>query len=300
MPPLPLLLLALILLPALGAQSRFLPGYRHLRGTLGPYPITMDVLNGAVFFSYDRIGHPISLQVLYAGKEPYRLCEAYYEAEQNCLAGRQTADGVFRGTWMNSATGKALPVLLRPAAAPHLAMAKLRTGPSAPSTDRILVATSGPLQVALDRDHNELCVDPDPHRQLSCVPQIAWNSARLLSLAVSIQSYYDGTKDFIGVAYQTYDVVRGRRLRLDDIFRPDSDNELNRLIRLDYLRQFGPEDEHSFQTTPNFLLTSQGILFGWDQEHYQAEGHFEVFLPFTALEALLRPEVSRWREPPKK
>lgn len=318
-------------LPVLApAQVNFLPGHQHLRGTVGPYAVTMDVDGGPGYYSYDRIGQLIRLEQNEAGA----LCEKFDDSEQKagCVTGSQAADGTFRGVFQST---RSYPVLLRPAPADSPMPVSIsifndsrRLADGRKQTVQFgrlsIQAKTQRLQALLDRDYlQSLFSRADPPLQpLQAAERqarddfwseageqsgdwwswrtVAWNAHGWLSVAESLyRNTGSGTRGLIALGYRTYDIVEGRVLTLPELIRPGTEKQFDTAFDNTVRRTLGYKagEELPVQYNPgvDFLMTPKGLLFGVDDQPAQAAGHLDFFVPFTELEHILRPETKRFR-----
>jgi hypothetical protein len=121
----------------------------------------------------------------------------------------------------------------------------------------------------------------------------------LLSLTFFHYNYSGGAHGNYGSTGASYDLRTGKRLRFDDIFRPEAAQQLpallGRAVRpLVGLAPGDPLDKQLFvkqmPVTHNVLLTNGGALFIYQPYEIAAyaQGEVRVFLPLAAIRSLLR------------
>jgi Protein of unknown function (DUF3298)/Deacetylase PdaC len=109
------------------AQKGF---YKHLKGTVGDYPVTMDLIKNVVatdretaeswvsfsgYYYYDKYQEPIILYGSVDSTGAIVLGEWAAEGESAQFRGNLTPEGAFIGTWQDSAKTKTLNVILKEA-----------------------------------------------------------------------------------------------------------------------------------------------------------------------------------------
>ena len=128
---------------------------------------------------------------------------------------------------------------------------------------------------------------------------VLYRQTNLLSLAFFHYNYSGGAHGNYGSTGVSYDLRTGRRLRYDDIFRPEAARQLpallGRAVRpLVGLAPTDPLDKQLFvkqmPVTHNVFLTTGGAVFIYQPYEIAAyaQGEVRVFLPLAELRPLLR------------
>jgi hypothetical protein len=145
--------------------------------------------------------------------------------------------------------------------------------------------------------------DERPSATLNYADQAAtyvlYQQDNLLSLGFFSYSYSGGAHGQNGTLAASYDLRTGRRLRYDDIFGPTAAAQLPTLLGqavrpLMGLPPGAPLDKELFVSqmpiTHNVFLTGGGVVFIYQPYEIAsyAQGEVHVFLPLSAVRALLR------------
>ncbi|MBT9391569.1 DUF3298 and DUF4163 domain-containing protein [Hymenobacter sp. NST-14] len=129
---------------------------------------------------------------------------------------------------------------------------------------------------------------------------VLWNEGNLLSMGYFGYDYSGGAHGIYGTYVQSYDTRTGHSLRYDDIFQPGAKPQLQKLLGqyarpVVGLKASEPLSKalavNTLPVTRNVYLTSGGAVFvylPYEIASY-AKGQISVFVPFTALEGLLKP-----------
>jgi hypothetical protein len=128
---------------------------------------------------------------------------------------------------------------------------------------------------------------------------VLYQQQNLLGLAFFHYNYSGGAHGNYGSTGASYDLRTGKRLRYDDIFRPEAAQQLpallGRAVRpLVGLAPDDPLDKQLFvkqmPVTHNVLLTNGGAVFIYQPYEIAAyaQGEVRVFLPLAAIRPLLR------------
>ena len=128
---------------------------------------------------------------------------------------------------------------------------------------------------------------------------VLYQQKNLLGLAFFHYNYSGGAHGNYGSTGASYDLRTGKRLRYDDIFRPEAAQQLpallGRAVRpLVGLAPDDPLDKQLFvkqmPVTHNVLLTNGGAVFIYQPYEIAAyaQGEVRVFLPLAAIRPLLR------------
>jgi hypothetical protein len=129
--------------------------------------------------------------------------------------------------------------------------------------------------------------------------QVLYQGGNLLSLGFFTYSYSGGAHGINTTFGASYDLRTGRRLRYDDIFRPEAQAQLPALLApavrpLVDLKPGEPLDKALFvkqmPVTHNVFLTAGGVEFIYQPYEIAAyaQGEVRVFLPLAQVRALLR------------
>ncbi|GAA4494676.1 hypothetical protein GCM10023172_05250 [Hymenobacter ginsengisoli] len=128
---------------------------------------------------------------------------------------------------------------------------------------------------------------------------VLYRQTDLLSLGFFHYNYSGGAHGAYGTTGASYDLRTGRRLRYDDIFRPEAAQQLPALLGqavrpLVGLAADDPLDKQLFvkkmPLTHNVYLTTGGAVFIYQPYEIAsyAQGEIRVFLPLAAIRPLLR------------
>ncbi|MGI4759926.1 MAG: DUF3298 domain-containing protein [Janthinobacterium lividum] len=128
---------------------------------------------------------------------------------------------------------------------------------------------------------------------------VLYRQTNLLSLAYFHYNYSGGAHGSYGSTVASYDLRTGKRLRYEDIFRPEAARQLPALLGqavrpLVGLAATDPLDKQLFvkqmPVTHNVFLTTGGAVFIYQPYEIAAyaQGEVRVFLPLAAIRSLLR------------
>jgi len=128
---------------------------------------------------------------------------------------------------------------------------------------------------------------------------VLYRQTNLLSLGFFHYNYSGGAHGIYATTGASYDLRTGRRLRYDDIFRPEAAQQLPALLGqavrpLVGLAATDPLDKQLFvkqmPVTHNVYLTTGGAVFIYQPYEIAAyaQGEVRVFLPLAKIRALLR------------
>jgi hypothetical protein len=128
---------------------------------------------------------------------------------------------------------------------------------------------------------------------------VLYRQTNLLSLEFFHYNFSGGAHGSYGSMGASFDLRTGRRLRYDDIFRPEAAQQLPALLgqavrRLVGLAATDPLDKQLFvkqmPVTHNVFLTTGGAIFIYQPYEIApyAQGEVRVFLPLAAIRPLLR------------
>jgi len=129
--------------------------------------------------------------------------------------------------------------------------------------------------------------------------QVLYQAGNLLSLGFFTYSYSGGAHGMNTTTGASYDLRTGRRLRYDDIFRPEAQAQLPALLAqavrpLVDLKPGEPLNKALFvkqmPVTRNVFLTAGGVEFIYQPYEIAsyAQGEVRVFLPLAQVRTLLR------------
>lgn len=129
--------------------------------------------------------------------------------------------------------------------------------------------------------------------------RIHFNEADVLSMEFFDYGYTGGAHGLPVSRFEVIDLHTGSQYTLDDLFRPDYQNDLRDVINAK-LRQMHLLDknaslkdagffEHSIDPTDNFYINKDGIGFYYNRYEIApfAMGSTDVFIPFSKLQFLL-------------
>ncbi|MDO7847135.1 DUF3298 domain-containing protein [Hymenobacter sp. M29] len=128
---------------------------------------------------------------------------------------------------------------------------------------------------------------------------VLWNQGSLLSLGFYGYSFTGGAHGNYGTLAATYDTRTGQRLRFADIFRPNFEAQLSKLLDAAVRRTLRipttqPLEETLFvktmPVTHNVYLTGGGAVFIYTPYEIAsyAQGEIPVFVPMAELQPLLK------------
>ncbi|MFD2786443.1 DUF3298 and DUF4163 domain-containing protein [Hymenobacter rubripertinctus] len=129
---------------------------------------------------------------------------------------------------------------------------------------------------------------------------VLWNEGNLLSMGYFGYDYSGGAHGIYGTYVQSYDTRTGHSLRYDDIFKSGIKPQLQKLLGqyarpVVGLKASEPLSKalavNTLPVTRNVYLTSGGAVFvylPYEIASY-AKGQISVFVPFSALQGLLKP-----------
>ena len=304
------------------AQFSLLPGYQHLRGTVGPYAVTMDVDGGSGFYVYDRFGEPIRL---------HEMCEMY--KTETCFTGRQSPDRTFRGFWRDKQSGKSYPVTLRPSVADspvrftefRFSESRTLADGKEQSINLVRWIPKGRLPhivEALDRDYVSILLNPQEGEivpvyrkgdteksardrlwceatgvQSSFYPTVVWNANGILSLTHSTQISIGQDRPLFSFTDRSYDLARDREVTLRDLLAPNTGAQFEAIFQTKVQRKIKlgeiGEPRVPYFGGDSFLMTAKGIFFNFESHSFQADPHVDFFITFAELAPILRPEYRR-------
>jgi len=131
---------------------------------------------------------------------------------------------------------------------------------------------------------------------------VLYRQTNLLSLAFFHYNFSGGAHGIYGSTGASYDLRTGRRLRYEDIFRPEATQQLPALLGqavrpLVGLAPADPLDKQLFvkqmPVTHNVFLTTGGAIFIYQPYEIAAyaQGEVRVFLPLAKIRTLLRDDL---------
>jgi hypothetical protein len=125
---------------------------------------------------------------------------------------------------------------------------------------------------------------------------------KVISLVQNFDMFTGGAHPVYYEYYYNFDTETGDTLSLNDIFKPGFEAELKKLV-VDKFRKdqnLGPNDpltkgglfEDTLSFNYNYLLTKDGINFHYNiyEVWSYAQGPLNIFIPYSDLKALLKPE----------
>lgn len=130
---------------------------------------------------------------------------------------------------------------------------------------------------------------------------IAFQSPKLLTLAFFSYSYAGGAHGNFGTSFSSLDMVKNKKLRLDDVITLAGKKQLPTLLEKYFRKTYGLKDsdslsdgglfENTIKPNSNFYVTAKGI--GFNYEPYEigpyALGEINIFIPFSELNGSLQP-----------
>jgi hypothetical protein len=127
--------------------------------------------------------------------------------------------------------------------------------------------------------------------------QVLMNEGDKLSIGYFWAGYSGGAHPNYGTGLKTYDLKKEQVLRLNDVFKPNSEKALGRALENAFRKQYGLKADESLEKilldneimpNDNFCLTSNGILFNYTPYEIAsyAQGEIRIFLPFEAVKEI--------------
>jgi len=129
---------------------------------------------------------------------------------------------------------------------------------------------------------------------------IAYQSTQLLTLANLSYNYSGGAHGNHATNYFSFDLLKNKKLSLDDILSPTGKNQLRRLLEKNFRKEFNLKDtealtegglfENKIEPNKNFFVT--GKCIGFSYAPYEigpyALGEIVLFIPLTELKDYLQ------------
>jgi hypothetical protein len=134
---------------------------------------------------------------------------------------------------------------------------------------------------------------------------IVFQSTKLLTLANLVYSYTGGAHGNYGTGYLSVDLVRNKKISLDEVLSASGQKQLGRLLGKYFRKENNLKDtdalskgglfEDKIEPNSNFFVTGKGISF--DYMPYEigpyAIGEIVIFIPFTELSAYLQSDFKK-------
>ena len=126
--------------------------------------------------------------------------------------------------------------------------------------------------------------------------EILFNQDNLLSIAVMDYSYAGGAHGNYGSACASFDLVKKKKISLEDLFKPGYETALTVALTEAAKKKFKTKDLNEVlfvekvEPNGNFFLTGKGICFNYVPYEIgsYAAGELKIFVPFGELKAVMR------------
>ena len=122
------------------------------------------------------------------------------------------------------------------------------------------------------------------------------------TLSTISSGYEGGAHGYYNESYDNFDIKTNAKLRLNDLFLPDTNQTLHEIAQTHYKKHFGlapaqplTDDEwfeDKFVLAQNFAITSRGLYFFYNQYEIKsyASGPTEFMLPYSKIQHLIDPK----------
>ena len=133
----------------------------------------------------------------------------------------------------------------------------------------------------------------------SSIVNVIYNADNLLSIAESSYTFTGGAHGMDVTTLSSYQLQNRKKLTLDDIFKPDYQPVVVKLLETAVRKQLNIKPNESLNSalfvdkmeiTDNFAVTQKGILFLYNADEIasHAQGEFSIFIPFADLKGVLK------------
>ena len=133
---------------------------------------------------------------------------------------------------------------------------------------------------------------------------IVYSSPSILSTALYSYSYTGGAHGMYGTTYQVFDLANKKELKVDNVLNMKDSLKLNVILAKRFREQYKLKPlqsltevlfEDKLSWSDNYFLTSKGIGFNYLPYEIAAFafGEITIFIPFTELRGMLRPEFAK-------
>ncbi|MBW6491547.1 MAG: DUF3298 and DUF4163 domain-containing protein [Lentimicrobium sp.] len=131
---------------------------------------------------------------------------------------------------------------------------------------------------------------------------VIYNDKDLLSLKLHDYAYTGGTSGLSISRYLVYDFVTGKKIAPSNLFLPESESRLSKLIRSSICSKLNIDPDFSLSdygffsneipVSQNFFITSSGVGFHYNTYELagQETGPLSVFISFEQIKELVNPE----------
>jgi hypothetical protein len=132
--------------------------------------------------------------------------------------------------------------------------------------------------------------------------EVLFNENNLLTLQVFDERISGGARFYYECTNMVFDLRTGEELQLDELFKPDSRDQLNKLAQLQLLSKFkagsleqldekGFQLHGSFSASYNFFVQKNGIGFTYNQDEVPTPDKkvFTILIPWSSLQQLINP-----------
>jgi hypothetical protein len=157
------------------------------------------------------------------------------------------------------------------------------------------------LEANKDLKDDELKATMDYDEEEEDNLMIAFQSPKLLTLAMYVFSYTGGAHGNYGTSFSSIDLVNNRVLVLDDVITESGKAVLSGLLEKNYRKQYhvSPTDslteggllENKIEPNQNFYVTAKGIGFNYVPYEIASYlmGEINIFIPFEELKEYINP-----------
>jgi Protein of unknown function (DUF3298)/Deacetylase PdaC len=126
--------------------------------------------------------------------------------------------------------------------------------------------------------------------------EVLFNQDNLLSIAVMDYSYAGGAHGNYGSACASFDLVKKKKITLEDVFKPGYETVLTKALTESAKKKFNTQDLSEIlfvdkvEPNGNFFLTGKGICFNYVPYEIgaYAAGELKIFVPFTELKEIIK------------
>lgn len=137
---------------------------------------------------------------------------------------------------------------------------------------------------------------------------IAYQSAKIITLAMFTYAYTGGAHGNYSTSYKSMDLTKNKIISLDDVITLQGKNTLRSLLEKNFRQQYhlkstealseGGLFENKIEPNDNFYITGKGIGFGYAPYEIgpYAMGEINIFIPFTELKMYLKDQFKKLLE----
>ncbi|MBT8380632.1 MAG: DUF3298 and DUF4163 domain-containing protein [Ignavibacteria bacterium] len=142
------------------------------------------------------------------------------------------------------------------------------------------------------------------HWSLERIGEVRYNSSYVFSVEFSEYSYLGGAHPNTYVTFTNFDIKSGEKIRMDDLFKQNFNNELNRIAELKFrkLKELNETedlgqagfwfDDNRFYLNDNFIITNSSLIFYYNNYEITAYafGPTELEIPYSRIKHLVKPD----------